>query len=183
MVICSGRSSLVTFVADIKVHGSINPRLRSYEVVSERGPRSRGQTCASHSPQACQLDWLPRGSPCSVTADKRKWNFHRLLFQPMPRPRCKANEKLRDRHRYKDKIEEGRQFILVPAAFPQVEKYLLLQLPTSAQAKGFQFNSYCGLVWSALQNIKLCGFTAHAFCAAVFAVSLRDLCVRGVQLL
>lgn len=66
----------MTFVADIKVHVSINPRLQGYEVVRETEPRAKGQTRASHSPWTCQLAWLPWGSLCSVTADKRKWDFH-----------------------------------------------------------------------------------------------------------
>lgn len=81
----------VTFVVDMKEHGFINPELQGYEVVRETEPRARGQTHFSHSQQACQLAWLPWGSQCSVTADKRKWDFHWLPVQLMPCLRCETN--------------------------------------------------------------------------------------------
>ncbi|KAK1903188.1 Integrin beta-like protein 1 [Dissostichus eleginoides] len=56
----------------------------------DRTYRAKGQTSASHIPQACQLAWLPRVLPCSVTADKRKWDFHWLL--PGPRWTCVCGE-------------------------------------------------------------------------------------------
>lgn len=74
----------VTFAADIKVHGSINPGLQGYEVVRESEPRARGQTRGSHGQKACQLARLPWGSLCSAAADKRKWDFHWLLLSWCP---------------------------------------------------------------------------------------------------
>lgn len=70
----------MTFAADIKVHGSINPGLQGYEVVRESEPRARGQTRSSHGQKACQLARLPWGFLRSAAADKRKWDFHWLLL-------------------------------------------------------------------------------------------------------
>lgn len=69
----------VTFMADIKAHGSINSGLHGYEVVRESEPGARGQKHGIYSQKACQLAWVPWSSPSSAIADKRKWDFHYLL--------------------------------------------------------------------------------------------------------
>lgn len=49
----------MTFVSDIKVHGSINPEPQGYEVVRETKRRAKGQTRTSYSLEACQLACSP----------------------------------------------------------------------------------------------------------------------------